>query len=103
MYKVEINGDLHNICGRIKEIDPGYYVMFDGLRKRFEVHHRGQRGNTLCVVLPYDRLDARTVVHVRRTRAERMREVVAEMDRENARREREARAGILKKMKKQSE
>jgi len=97
MYKVLITGDMYDICSRLKEIDGGYYVMFDGKRKRFEVHHRGQRGNTLCVVLPYDRLDERAVVHVRRTRAERMREVVAEMDRDNARREREERDRVMRK------
>jgi len=96
--KIEITGDMYDICSRLKEIDAGYYVMFDGRRERFEVHHKGQRGNTLCVVLPYDRLDARTVTHVRRTRTTRLREVIKEMDRENARLEREERKKALKKM-----
>lgn len=101
MDKVQLTGDLHDICGRLKEIDAGYYVMFDGKQKRFEVHHKGQKGNTLCVTLPYDRLDARAVTYVRQTRAERLRQVIAEMDRENERAEREAKDKAVRKISKE--
>ena len=95
--KIQINADLYDICGRLKEIDSGYFVMFDGKRKRFEVHHIGQKGNTLCVVLPYDRLDSRAVTHVRRTRAERLRQVIEEMERENAKADKSAKENAIKK------
>ena len=81
--KSPISGDLFDICGRLREIDPCYYVMFDGRRGRFEVHHSNQRGDTLCVVVPHNRLDARALVHVRRTRAERREALIAETERAN--------------------
>ena len=81
--KTIVTGDLYNIVGRLQEVDPGYYVKYDYRLRRYEVHHNGQKGNTLCVVLPYDKLDARTVVHIQRTRAERRDQLIREMDKRN--------------------
>ena len=81
--KTHITGDLYNISGRLKEIDSGYYAVYDYKLRRYEVHHIGQKGNTLCIVLPYDRLDARAIEHVRRTRAERREQIISDMERRN--------------------
>ena len=81
--KTPITSDLFDICGRLKEIDPCYFVMFDGRLRRFEVHHSGNKGNSLCAVVPYPSLDARALLHVRRTRAERRKELLAEMEKAN--------------------
>lgn len=83
-----IEDDLFGICARLKSIDGGYYVFLDYKTGRFELHH-GVGAHSLCLVLPFDRLDERTVRHVLYTRAERVKELVAAMERENAKLENE--------------
>jgi hypothetical protein len=92
-----IEWDLYSVADRIKEIDAAYFVFFNYAAKRFEVHSKRQRGNTLALVLPYDRLDKRSVDYVLRTRVERIAEVIKETERENARTEKERIDGIIKK------
>lgn len=77
-------GDLFNISARLKEIDKGYFVVYSYKKKRFEVHNRLQRGGSFCLAVPYDRLDARTVELVRKTRAERTEQLLAEAEKHNA-------------------
>ncbi len=96
---VEIRQDLYDISKRLREIDRGYFAVYNSLKSRFEVHHRGQR-NTFCLALPYETLDERTLRLVRRTRAERAEECMRELERENAIKEREIRYEIKKKAQK---
>ncbi len=79
-----IEDDLFGICGRLKSIDDGYFVFRNYKTGRFEVHNR-KDASTLCLVLPYDELDERTVRRVLATRVERAAEAVAQMERDNAR------------------
>lgn len=83
-----IDDDLFGVARRLKSIDDGYFVFLNYKTGKFEVHN-AKDTHTLCLVLPYDTLDERTVRHVLYTRAERAREIVARMERENARLEME--------------
>ncbi|MDE6618110.1 MAG: hypothetical protein K2K13_03695 [Clostridiales bacterium] len=83
-----IDDDLFGVCRRLKSIDDGYFVFLNYKTGKFEVHNKKDTP-TLCLVLPYDRLDERTVRTVLYTRAERAREIVERMERENARLEAE--------------
>lgn len=65
---VRITDDVFFIASRLKEIDPTYYVVYNADKRRYEVHSDGQRGSSLCFVVPYDRLDARTIDYALRTR-----------------------------------
>ena len=69
-----IEWDLYDIARRLKEIDDGYFVFYSYKTKKFEIHNANQRGSTLALVLPYDRLDARR---------ERASELFAQIEREN--------------------
>lgn len=79
-----IEDDLFGVCGRLKSIDDGYFVFRNYKTGRFEVHNSKDK-NTLCLVLPYDELDERTVRRVLATRAERAAALVEQMERDNAR------------------
>lgn len=79
----EVTDDLFGISGRLKAIDPDYFVFYSYVKRRYEVHARGQRGGTLALVVPFDRLDERTVRLVLRTRRERADAYLAEIEREN--------------------
>ncbi len=85
----EVVGDLFGVADRIKEIDSDYFIFYSYRHRRFEVHSRAQKGSTLCLVLPYDRLDERTVRLVRKTRVENARRLFLEMEEENERKRRD--------------
>lgn len=80
-----VRRDLFDITDRIKEIDPDYFIFYSYRYRRYEVHNSAQRGGTLALVLPYDRLDERALRLVRRTRRERAEELLAETERQNER------------------
>ena len=85
-----IDDDLFGISRRLKSIDDGYFVFLNYKTGKFEVHNKKDTPS-LCLVLPYDRLDERTVRHVLYTRAERIAEIVKRMDEQNARLEQKKR------------
>lgn len=96
---VIIKNDLFDIDKRLKEIDRGYFAVYNFRKKRFEVHHSGQK-NTYCLTVPYDALDERTVRLVRKTRLERMEQLQKEIERENAKKEKEIRNQVIKQAQK---
>lgn len=82
-----IDDDLFGVARRLRSVDDGYFVFLNYKTGKFEIHNRRQHPNTLCLVLPYDRLDERTVNRVLYTRAENIKRIVADMERDNLRRE----------------
>lgn len=98
-----IENDLFGIANRLKSIDSSYFIVYSYRRHRFEVHSSSQRGGTLCLVVPYDRLDERTVRLVLKTRRERRDALIKEMERENELIEKREREKILKKTEREVE
>ena len=78
-----IEHDLFSIAQRLKEIDPNYFVYYCYKKMRFEVHNKSQCGNTLALVLPFNTLDARTIMHVNNTRIERLSILLKDMELRN--------------------
>ena len=83
-FLIAIENDLFDVADRLKEIDEDYRVFFNRMRNRYEVHNVRQRGNTFCLALPFDSLDARAVELVRKTRVENAERLFAEMEKQNA-------------------
>lgn len=81
-----IEDDLFGVCRRLKSIDDGYFVFLNYKTGKFEVHN-SKDARTLCLVLPYETLDERTVRRVLYTRAERAEIIKEQMERENRLRE----------------
>lgn len=79
---VAVENDLFSVADRIKSIDGRYRVFYNTERGKFEV--RSADDDSLQATIPYDRLDSRAVDYVRKTRIERMDEILAEIERENA-------------------
>lgn len=98
-----IENDLFGIVPRLKSIDGSYFVVENYKLKRLELHSSAQRGNTLALVLPHRYLSAATVEYVRRTRAERAKELFAEMEKANARAESAGLDKIIKNSEKEVE
>ncbi|MCL2061235.1 MAG: hypothetical protein FWH03_01230 [Firmicutes bacterium] len=78
-----IYDDLFGIAQRVKGIDSDYFIVRNYKTRGFEVHARGQRGSSLALCLPFEHLDARSVEHVLKTRAERHSILLAQMEEEN--------------------
>lgn len=77
-----IQNDLFDIAYRVKEIDSNYYIVFNKIKKRFEVHNSGQK-DSYCLTVPYDELDARTLDFVNKTKIENAEKLYREMDLHN--------------------
>lgn len=89
-YLTPIKDDLFDVAKRLRQIDANYRLYFNKLLGRFEVHNHAQRGNSLAVVVPYDKLDARTITLVRKTRVENAERLLAKMEKANAKAENDA-------------
>ncbi len=76
---VLVEKDLFSIADRLKEIDKRYVLYRNVLLDRFEVYV----GEALQFVVPFPRLDCRTIEYARKTRIERIDAIVEEMDKTN--------------------
>lgn len=81
----EIESDCLDIIRRIKEIDKGYYVVYNSDKRVFELHNREQGRNSYCLTFPYDALDERCYLHVLKTRVRNSDALFQEMEEENKR------------------
>lgn len=76
---IPIEKDVFSVADRLKEVDERYRVYRNTLAHRFEVYV----GEALQFVVPFQKLDARTVEYARKTRIERVNKIVQELDKEN--------------------
>lgn len=84
-YLVHIKNDAHDISNRIKDIDDGYFIMYNTLTNDFEVHHvdNGGSSGTFSLILPYDELDSRTLEYVRKRERSNTEALLKELNAEN--------------------
>jgi len=80
-----INSDPHDISSRIKEVDLNYFIARNYKTNKFELHASNRRGGSLCLVLPFEVLDERTINYARRTRVENATKLFREMEASNKR------------------
>ena len=77
--KIRIYNGLYDVCDRVKEIHPDYEIYYDTTGKRYEVFAKGK----LQVVCPYEKLDARLIDYLYKTRIERLDKILKEIDDRN--------------------
>ena len=92
---IAVESDLFSIADRIKSIDDKYKIYYNGESGKFEV--RNSADDSLQVIIPFDCLDSRAVDYVRKTRIERIDEIIEEIERENALAENNAIAELVEK------
>ena len=92
-----IKDDLFGIAKRLRQIDKGYFAVFNYRHKRFEIHHGGQKGSTLCLIVPFNRLDGRVLDLVKKSRVENAGRLILEMEQSNAALEKNQRQALVKK------
>jgi len=82
-----IETNVYDIPQRLKEIDPGYFVVYNHADHEFEVHRKEQIGNTFCLSIPYSELDCRTLNRVRETSIARTKIIMDQIEKEQIQRE----------------
>ncbi|MDD4002884.1 MAG: hypothetical protein PHE12_01660 [Clostridia bacterium] len=81
--QIKIQNDLFDIAARLREIDSGYYVIFDTVKKVYQIHNCAQANGTYCLTLPYDSLDARAVEYVKSTRRQYAENIIRQIETHN--------------------
>ncbi len=95
MAIIKIENDLFDLNNRIKEIDEGYFIAFNTKTKNFEVHNSFQPYSTFCLLVPKNKLNAALLEYVRKTRSSRQKKLLEEMEKSNAKLEKEGRTKII--------
>ena len=85
--KIKIESDVYNISKRIKNIDKGYYVVFNTSTNKFEIHNEHQAGSSYCLTLPFTQLDERTINFIEETKSENIEKILSKIENENSIRE----------------
>lgn len=88
MERVIIKTDLFNICKRLKSINKKYFLVLNKNKNQYEVHFK-RTGNTLELVLPFNKLDKRTVDYVLKTQICNREKIIKEIDDYNNKLERD--------------
>lgn len=80
-----------NIPERLREIDRGYFVVYNHKNDSYEVHHEdGLPLESFQLYIPYKELDQRTIDRVLETKVENAKAIYAMMERQNAKLEEDA-------------
>ena len=82
MCKIEIKNDMFDICRRLKNIDSTYFILYDKIRGKYELHSTAQL-DTYCATIPYNRLDKITIDFALKTRRENIKRLILEMEENN--------------------
>ena len=79
----EINNDLLDIVKKIKEINPCYRVFRNVVKHRYEIYFQRGTNLTLELVVPFDKLDYRTINLINKTKIENADEIFDEIEKSN--------------------
>lgn len=63
--RIPVTSNVYDIPARLKELNRDFFIMYNGINGKFEVHNSSLGFDTLECVLPFDELDARTISYVR--------------------------------------
>ena len=86
---IEIKSDPLFVTDRLKELDQDYYLVFNTIKHKYEVHNHSQIGCSYCLTYPNPALDERLLELVKKTRRENFNELMKEIDKANEKIEQE--------------
>lgn len=90
-----VRKDVFDIAKRVREIDRNYQIRYNHKLLRYELHHKRNYPNTLEAVIPYKNLDKRTIDYVQKTRIKNLDNLIAEIEMNNKRLEKQSKNRIL--------
>ena len=80
---IEIKSDAMFVADRLKEIDKSYYLVFNTIKGKYEVHSSEQIGCSYCLTCPNEAHDERLVELTKKTRRHNLVELLREVDIQN--------------------
>lgn len=80
---LKLTHDVYEISKRIKNLDRGYYIVYNTSTCKFEVHNFNQLHTSYCLTLPYANLDERTLNYVAKTRSVNIEKILEEIENNN--------------------
>jgi len=98
-YFLLIEKDLYNISGRLKEIDKGYFIVYNTKKEKYEIHNAFNKRGTYCFTSPYKSLDNRTYDYCLKTRIENSDKLIREMEKQNENKEKQKNNSFLNEVK----
>ncbi len=82
-WLIHIANDVCDIANRIRDIDSGYFIVWNKLRQKFEVHNVDTYPMTYELTVPYGELDSRTLDLCFETRRANTEKILKEMEEQN--------------------
>ena len=95
MALIKIENDIFFLAERLREIDPDYFIALNTKNKNFEVHNSSQPINSFCLLVPKNKLDPSLVEYVRKTRANRQKKLLAEIEAANQKMQKQTEQKII--------
>jgi hypothetical protein len=86
-WLIPVFSDVHDICNRIREIDPTLFIARNDLGPNWECHSTAHYPHTYAWIVPWKDLDSRVLDKARENCVERSAEAFAEIDEFNRRHE----------------
>ena len=86
--KIKIESDVFDIVNRVKDIDEGYYILYNQTNNNFELHNKYQK-NTYCLTIPIDSLDSRVIDMIMYTNISNIDNIMIDIDNNNLKIEKE--------------
>ena len=80
--KIKIESDVFDIVERIKDIDEGYYILFDCAKGVFELHNSNQP-SSYCVSVPFDEIDEKIIDLIYKTNISNIDTIIEDIDNNN--------------------
>lgn len=86
-----------DIPARLKEISRDFFVMFNTVTQKYEVHDASQPYSTLACILPFDELDYRSIQYVREFFRKNVVQMAKEIEEYNAKLDAREQAAVIDK------
>lgn len=83
--RIPVLDNVYDIPARLKSLSRSFFVMFNTLTQKFEIHSSDDPYDTFECALPFDELDARAIEYARKYSAARLEETAREVELHNER------------------
>ena len=76
---ITIEHDLYHIAEELARIDRRYRLKYNAKSGKYQLHDK-EKKDRLLLIYPFDNLDYRAVIHTYKTRWDRAKQILAELD-----------------------
>lgn len=81
--KIKIESNVFDILDRIREIDDGYFLIYDTVKNKYELHNLFQC-NTYCLTVPFEVIDEKLIKLIYETNVCHIDNILKDIDNNNA-------------------